>query len=321
MKYILISILFSLLFSIVVYPILKKNNRQTISIYLSERHSSKHNTPTMGGILFVIPPIIIITILLLLKVINITYNLFIVLFTYFSFFIIGIIDDLLIVKKRDNKGLSENSKLFLQIIISTIIFYLFLKGGNEPLIWIHTLNIKLNIGFLYGFFILLILTSSSNATNITDGLDGLTGGLSIFCLVAFLFIINSSGFLEGYQEIAIFVDLVLGSLIVFILYNSYPAKIFMGDAGSLSIGALIGILAILTRRELLLILVAGVFVIETITCIIQRFYYKLTKRRIFPITPIHHTFENILPEYEVVKYFYLLGIVFMLLGIIFGVNI
>ena len=317
----LISIVLSLILGIFIIPRLRLNNRQVLSIYLSERHRLKSNIPTMGGVIFIIPPILIILVLLIIKRINCSYNLLTVLFTFFSYGLIGFIDDYLIVKRHNNKGLSESSKLILQIICATIIFYLFLKGNNEPLLWIHTINFKVNIGWIYGFFILLVLTSSSNAVNITDGLDGLAGGLSLIAFITLGIITYNTGWLEGYIEISYFIFTVTGSLISFLLFNTYPAKVFMGDTGSLALGASLGIIAILTRHEVLLIIIGIVFVIETLTCIIQRIYYKFTKKRIFPMTPIHHTFEMYMKEIDVVKIFWLFGLIGGLMALIFGVCI
>ncbi len=316
------SIILSLLLAAFLIPFLKKRkDNQVLSIYLSERHSSKSNTPTMGGLIFIVPPLFIISFLLILEKINLSYNLLIVMFVYFSYAFIGFVDDYLIIRRHNNKGLSENSKLFFQILVATIVFYLYLKAGNEPLLWIHTLNFKLNIGWLYGIFILLVLTSSSNAVNITDGLDGLAGGLSLISFFTLGIITMNTGWLEGYVEISCFIFSIVGSLISFLLFNTHPAKIFMGDTGSLALGACMGIVAILTRHEVLLIIIGIVFVLETISCIIQRFYYKLTKKRIFPITPIHHTFERIMPEVEVVRIFWLIGLIFCLLSLMFVIAV
>ena len=323
MKIVLIMILcifVSFILGIILIPYLKrKKNNQVLSVYLERTHSSKSKTPTMGGLIFILPPILIMIILILLGKIELSYNLFIVLFTFFSYGLIGFIDDYLIIKRHNNNGLSESSKLFLQIIIATIIFYLFLRGGNEPLLWIHTLNIKINIGWLYGIFILIVLLSSSNAVNLTDGLDGLAGGLSVISFFTLGIITLNTGWLEGYIEITLFIFSLIGSLISFLLFNSHPAKIFMGDTGSLALGASMGVIAILTRHEVLLIIIGIVFVIETMTCIIQRIYYKFTKKRIFPMTPIHHTFEKMMPEVEVVKIFWLIGLIGSLLALLFGV--
>lgn len=323
-KIIFISILLGLLSSLVIAKILipflkNKNVRQEVSIYLKDEHKSKNHTPTMGGIIFIIPPVLIIIIGLMLNKIIFSYNLIIIIITFIMYGLIGFIDDFLIIKRHNNEGLSEVMKLFLQIISAIVFFYFFLRAGNEPLLWIHFLNLKLDIGFLYGFLILIVLVSSSNAVNLTDGLDGLAGGLSLIALITFSIILINTGWLEGYQEIAIFVFILIGSLIGFLFFNLNPAKIFMGDTGSLSLGALLGTLAILTRHEFLLIVIGIVFVIETMSCLIQRIYYKFTKKRVFPMTPIHHTFEKKYNEVLVVRIFYLIGIIGATLALIYGV--
>lgn len=310
----------SLIVGLVLLPILKKKKlNQRLSIYLENKHKNKKNVPTMGGLIFIIPTIVIMIFFLVFKKIENSYNLFICLFTFTGYSIIGFIDDYLIVYRNNNKGLSESLKLLMQVCLAIVIFYFFMIAGNEPLLWIHTLGIKWNIGWTYGIFILLVLISSSNAVNITDGLDGLATGLSIIALATFGVITTTSGWLKGYEEISIFIFLLVGSLIGFLFFNAHPAKIFMGDTGSLALGATLGIVAILTRHELLLLIIGFVFVLETMTCVIQRVYYKYTKKRIFPMTPIHHTFEKYWPEHEVVKIFWIIGLFTSMISLIFGV--
>ena len=237
-------------------------------------------------------------------------------YTLISFAFIGFIDDYLIVKKHNNKGLSKEQKFLLQVISSIIFFYLFLKAGNETLIWIKLFNIKIKLGWIYGILILFLLTATSNAVNITDGLDGLAAGLSVIAYTTFGIICWKSGWLEGYQEIAILCFLIVGGLLGFLIFNSNPAKIFMGDTGSLSLGATLVAIAILTRYEFLLILIGIVFVIETLSCIIQIIYYKTTKKRLFPMTPIHHSFEKKgWKEIDIVKLFWIVGLIASMLAL------
>ncbi|MFI3307825.1 MAG: phospho-N-acetylmuramoyl-pentapeptide-transferase [Mycoplasmatota bacterium] len=317
----LISFLISIICAIILIPFLKKlKANQSINKYLEQRHKQKAGTPTMGGLIFIIPTISTIVILLLTKKIDFSYNLLIIIFTFISYAIIGFIDDYLIVVKKNNNGLSENKKLIYQIFVSLIFFFFFMYSGNEPLLWIHTINLKLDIGFLYGLFILFVLVATSNAVNITDGLDGLAGGLSAIAFFTFGIIAFFTGWLDGYIEIAYFCFSLLGSLLGFLIFNTSKAKVFMGDTGSLTLGATLGAIAIITRHEILLILIGSVFVIETLTCIIQRFYYKLTKRRIFPMTPIHHTFEKLgMDERDIVKIFWVIGVISSMVALLFGV--
>ena len=317
----LVGFILSILIGIFLIPFLKKENiNQRLSIYLEKEHNSKKNTPTFGGIIFIVPTLLVSIILLMFNKTNISYNLLIIIITFFLYGLIGFIDDYLIVKKNNNKGLSENLKFFLQLIVSIVFFYLFIKAGNEPLLWIHIFHLKLNIGFLYGIFILFVLLSTSNAVNLTDGLDGLATGLSIISLITFGIITLNTGWLEGYIEISLLIFTLVGSLLGFLFFNINPAKIFMGDTGSLALGAILGSIAILTRHEVLLILIGIVFVIETLSCIIQRIYYKFTKKRVFLMTPIHHTFEKKgYSEVNIVRLFWLIGIISSIISLIIGV--
>lgn len=316
----MIGFVLAVMVGLILIPIFKKRNaRQRLSIYLEEQHKTKSNTPTMGGLIFIIPTLFTTVILFLLNKIDFSYSLLIVIFVFVSYSIIGFIDDYLILKRNNNKGLSENSKLLLQFIIALVFFALFMLE-NEPLLWVHSLNIKYDIGWLYGIFILLVLVASSNAVNITDGLDGLAGGLSVIAFFTFGLISLNSGWLAGYQDIALFCFILVGSLLGFLVFNVNPAKIFMGDTGSLSLGALLGTVAILTRHELLLILIGIVFVIETLSCILQRYYYKLTKKRLFPMAPLHHSFEKKgFKESDIVKIFWIVGLLAAMIAITFGV--
>lgn len=309
----IVNIVLSILIGFMLIPILKQKAYQRLNRFVSE-HSSKIGTPTFGGLIFIIP--VIITMFFLNK----SSTLFILVLTFILYGLIGFIDDLLIIIRNNNDGLSEKDKFLLQLIVAIVFFYLFLNSGNEPLLWIHTLGIKMNIGFLYGLFILLVFVSVTNAVNITDGMDGLCGSLSFIVFITLGIISLNTGWLYGYEEIALFCFSISGSLIGFLFFNLYPAKIFMGDTGSLALGAAMGSIAILTRHELLLIIICIVFVIETLTCIIQRIYYKFTRKRIFPMTPIHHTFERMgYSENDILKMFCLVGIIFSLIAIIFGV--
>lgn len=318
---VMISFLLSVCFGAFFVPFLKNRNAsQRLSVYLSEKHKKKIGTPTMGGFIFIIPSFITLFILLVMGKIKISYNLLILVFTIIGYTFIGFIDDYLIIKRNNNKGLTERQKLFLQIFVATIFFYLFMKAGNEPLLWIHSLSIKYDIGWLYGLFILFVLVASSNAVNLTDGLDGLAGGLSLIAYLTFGVISWMAGWLEGYEEIAIYSFILVGSILGFLVYNVSPAKVFMGDTGSLPLGAGLGSIAILTRHELLLVLIGIAFVIETVSCILQIIYYKLTHKRLFPMTPIHHTFEKIgWNERDIVKLFWIVGLFAAMISIVYGV--
>ena len=317
---VMIGFLFSLLIGMILIPYLKEKAYQRLNMYLIREHRNKEHTPTMSGLIFIIPTIITTILFYFTGKISFSYNLLIIFFVFIGYAFIGFLDDYLIIKRNNNKGLSESSKLFLQTIVALVFFYLFNLADNESLLWIHAFHIKLDIGFLYGLFILLCLIASSNAVNITDGLDGLSAGLSIIALSTFGIITWSTDWLLGYSDIAIFIFILVGSILGFLVYNVNPARIFMGDTGSLSLGATLASIAILTRHELLLIVIGLVFVIEMLSVILQRYYYKLTKKRIFPMAPIHHSFEKWgYTERDIVKLFWIVGFICSMIAIVYGV--
>ena len=176
------------------------------------------------------------------------------------------------------------------------------------------------MGWLYGVFILFLLVGSSNAVNLTDGLDGLAGGLSAIAFLAFGLISWGSFWIEGYQDIGIFCFVLVGSIMGFLVFNSYPAKVFMGDTGSLTLGATLATVAILTAHEISLAVIGGVFVIETLTVMIQIISVVIFKRKVFLMTPIHHHFERLgWKEGDIVKLFWIVGFLLSLLALIYGV--
>ena len=317
----MIGFLLSIVCGLIIIPVFKKqNNRQFASEFLGENHKKKHGTPTMGGFIFIIPVIITVFLLLITNKIQFSDNLFIILFVFLGYSLIGFIDDYLIVKKHNNKGLSIFQKLFLQLVIALAFFFIFLKSGHNPELYIHTLGIRLDMKWFYGIFILFVLVASSNAVNITDGLDGLAGGLSLIAFLALGLIAWNSTWVQGNQDIAIFCFILVGSILGFLFFNTNPAKIFMGDTGSLSLGATMASIAILTNHEVTFIIIAGVFILETLTVIIQLFSIKVCGRKVFLIAPIHHHFEKLgWNERDIVKCFWVIGIVLAMSGVIFAV--
>lgn len=317
----MIGFILSIICGLIFIPLLRKLHvKQKISIFLNKSHKNKDGIPTMGGLIFIVPTILTVLILLLLNKIEYTSNLFIILFVFIGYALIGFVDDFLIIKRGKNEGLTEIQKLFGQLVIAIIFFFIFLKNGHETVLNIHTLGIKIDMGWLYGLFILFVLLASSNAVNITDGLDGLSGGLSAISFLAFGLISWGSTWVSGNADIAVFCFILVGSLLGFLVFNSYPAKVFMGDTGSLSLGATLASVAILTNHEITLIIVAGVFVLETLSCIIQTLSMICFHKKVFLMTPIHHHFEKMgYKEADIVKGFWILGLVFSMGGILFGV--
>lgn len=180
----MVGFVIAMIFGYILIPILKKMKvKQNVSEYLSEQHREKNGVPTMGGLIFIIPTLLTILVLLLLDKIEFTENLFIVLFVFLGYALVGFLDDYLIIKRHNNKGLTQLQKLFGQLVIALVFFYIFINSGNDPVLSIYTLGIEIDMGWFYGIFILFVLLASSNAVNLTDGLDGLAGGLSV---IAFL---------------------------------------------------------------------------------------------------------------------------------------
>ena len=317
----MIGFIIAIIFGYILIPLLKKFKiGQNVSEYLSEQHKSKQGVPTMGGLIFIIPTLLTIFVLLLLKKMEFTENLFIVLFVFLSYALVGFLDDYLIIKRHNNKGLTQLQKLFLQLVIALIFFYIFINSGNDPVLLIYTLGIEIDMGWFYGLFILFVLLASSNAVNLTDGLDGLAGGLSLIAFVTFGLIAWNSRGIYGYQDLAIFCFILVGTLLAFLFYNTHPAKVFMGNTGSLALGATLASLAIITNHEITFVVVAGVFVVETLTCIIQTLSVIFRKKRVFLMTPLHHNFEKLgWQEQDIVKMFWVVGLILGMISIVFGV--
>ena len=308
-------------FGLFFVPFMKRKHLGQTTSKFVKQHKGKSGTPTMGGLIFIISTIVTIAALVLTNKMTITTNLIIVLFVFFGYALIGWIDDFFKIKFKSNeKGLTRLQKFVAQIILAIIIFYLYIKDGSNPNIEITGLNININLGFMYGFFILFMLVGTSNAVNLTDGLDGLAAGLSVIAFGVYGMIAWSSSWLVGYDSIAIFCFILVGGLLGFLAFNSYPAKIFMGDTGSLALGGTLAMIAMLTRREVLLAVVGGVFVIETLSVILQIASVKLRGKRLFPMTPIHHSFEKKgWSEPDIVKLFYVAGFILGAISIIYGV--
>lgn len=306
---------------LILIPMLKKLQiKQRISIFLSKNHKEKQGTPTMGGLIFIVPTILTTLILLFTDKMQFSENLFIVILVFILYAILGFLDDFLSIKRGHNEGLTEIQKLFGQLLIALVFFFIFMKSGSQPVFDVHTLGIKIDMGWFYGIFLLFVLVASSNAVNLTDGLDGLAGGLSLIAFLAFGLISWNSKYITGSEDIAIFCFILVGSLLGFLLYNTYPAKVFMGDTGSLALGGTLASVAIITSHEITLIIVAGVFVIETLSAIIQMLSIRFLGRKVFLMTPLHHHFEKLgWDERDVVKLFWTIGMLLSMAAIAFGV--
>ena len=305
----MLGFVLSLIAAVILIPILKKLKvGQSVSKLINERHLKKDGTPTIGGLIFIIPTIIIMVILHLRGSIEFNANLIILMFVFLAYGALGFVDDFLKVKFHNNKGLSIVSKLIFQT-----------NGGDSNLV-ISSLGIDWSLGWVFGIFILLVLVGTTNAVNISDGLDGLAGGLSVVAILAYGVIAWGSKWILGYQEIAIFAFVLAGAILGFLVFNTHPAKVFMGDTGSLALGGALATIAILTKHELSLLLIGGVFVIETLSSAIQIIAIRKFHKKVFLKAPLHHHFEELgWEETDRVKLFWVVGLFLAMVGLIYGV--
>ncbi|HIS86887.1 MAG TPA: phospho-N-acetylmuramoyl-pentapeptide-transferase [Candidatus Caccenecus avistercoris] len=317
----LLGFILAIITGVILIPILRRFHiGQYVSHYIGERHLKKEGTPTMGGLIFIIPTIVALVLLYFNQSIEISHNLIILIFVFLAYATLGFIDDYLKIKYHNNKGLSIVAKLLIQMIIALVFFYIFMSNGGKSDLVISSLGITIPLGWTFGLFILFLLVGSSNAVNITDGLDGLAGGLSAIAFFAFGLISWNAGWMEGYQEVAIFCFIIAGALLGFLVFNAHPAKVFMGDLGSLSLGAALATIAIITRHELSLAVIGGVFVIEAISSLIQIIAIRKFHKKIFKRAPLHHHFEVLgMNEQDIVRYFWVAGLILAMAAITYGV--
>lgn len=317
----MLGFVLSIITGVILIPLLRKLHfGQSVSLTLGERHLKKNGTPTIGGLIFIIPTIISLLLLWFRGSIEMTSNLLIVLFVFISYALLGLADDLLKIVFKNNKGLSIMFKLLMQTCIALVFFYIFIRNGGVSEIRISAINLYIYMGWTYGLFILFLLVGTSNAVNITDGLDGLAGGLSAIAFLAYGLITWNTTWLAGYQEIAIFCFVLIGALLGFLVFNTHPAKVFMGDTGSLALGGSLAAIAILTRHELSLAVVGGVFVIETLSSLIQIIAIRKFHKKVFKMAPLHHHFEKLgWEENDIVKLFWIVGLILAMLMITYNV--
>lgn len=317
----MLGFVLALISGFILIPLLKKLHiGQSVSHLINARHLKKDGTPTIGGLIFIIPTILIMFLLYFRKSVDLTPNLIILMFVFLSYGLLGFVDDFLKVRYHNNKGLPTLVKLALQTVIAIVFYIIFKNNGGESTLVITSLGLNINLGWAYGLFILLVLVGTTNAVNITDGLDGLAGGLSALAFMAYGVIAWGTTWLSGYQDIAIFSFVLVGSLIGFLFFNAYPAKVFMGDTGSLALGAALATIAILTRHEMSLILIGGVFVIETLSSLIQIIAIRKFHTKVFKKAPLHHHFEELgWAETDIVRVFWTAGFLLSMIGIIYGV--
>ena len=292
-----------------------------------QTHLTKQGTPTMGGVLIIAA--LVSSVLLWSDLTN--KYVWVVLFATLAFGGIGFWDDYLKVVKKRSTGLRAYQKFGLQILASIAIgLFLYYNTGDPNLTHLSVPFMKrllLDLGWFYIPFVTVVIVGSSNAVNLTDGLDGLAIGLVGIAATANAVIVYLGGnkivadylkilYIPGSGELAIFCGAMLGASLGFLWYNAHPAEVFMGDVGSLSLGGALGTLAVVTKHELILVVTGGIFVMETVSVMLQVASYKLTGKRIFKMAPIHHHFEQIgWPESKVIVRFWIIGMILALVSI------
>ena len=295
-----------------------------------QSHMSKHGTPTMGGVIIIIS--LLVTVLLWGRLDN--RFVWLLLFTAGMLSFVGIVDDYTKLVKKNPKGAPSWVKLVFQVVTAFVVVgYLGAYPPNElytTALSIPYLSSKvvLHLGSFYFVFAMLMIAGSSNATNLTDGLDGLAAGSVIFCACAYAVFAYTAGnavmsdylkliHVPGAGEITVFLAALIGACMGFLWYNAYPAQVFMGDTSSLMLGGVIATAAICVKQELILPIAGGIFVMETLSVIMQMGYFKATKgKRLFRMAPLHHHFElKGVQEPKVIVRFWIVGIVLMLVAL------
>ena len=325
----MVALLTSLLISFILSPwfirkLKSKQIGQQVRNDGPESHFSKQGTPTMGGGL-----ILFATLLPALLWMNVTNpNLWFVFIVTLGYGLIGFYDDYMKVAKKNTKGLSGKGKLFFQFLIAgtaCAMHYKFYQNGNVYIPFFK--NISFDLGPWYILFATFVIVGSSNAVNLTDGLDGLAIGPVITTSACYSILAYTGGhaiiseylqipYIVDSGELTIFCMCLIGAGLGFLWYNSYPAQVFMGDVGSLPLGGAIGAIAVATKNELLLTIVGGIFVVEALSVMTQVTSYKLTKKRVFAMAPIHHHFElKGWPEPKVIVRFWIISIILAIVGL------
>ncbi len=328
----ILGVLTALTISFVIGPFMirrlsMKQIGQTIRDDGPQSHLSKAGTPTMGGALILVA--IGISTLLWADLSN--RYIWVVLATTLMFGIIGFVDDYIKLVRKDPKGLRAKYKYFWQSIAGLAVAWFLFDTASSPvevtLIVPFFKAVAINLGWLFIPFVYLVIVGSSNAVNLTDGLDGLAimptvlvgSALGIFAyvagnskLAAYLLV----PYVPGAGEVVIFCGALLGAGLGFLWFNAYPAQVFMGDVGALALGAALGVLAVVVRQELVLVIMGGVFVMETVSVVLQVLSFKLTGKRIFRMAPLHHHFElKGWPEPRVIVRFWIVTVILVLIGL------
>jgi phospho-N-acetylmuramoyl-pentapeptide-transferase len=280
---------------------------QQIRIDGPQGHLKKAGTPTMGGTI-----ILLALSLAVLRFADKSMDMVILLIASLGYGLIGFLDDYIKIVYKRSLGLTAKQKLLGQLIISIIVCVLLVKIGHSTDVDIPFTHFTIAMGWLYFPFVVIMMLGTSNAVNFTDGLDGLLAGTSAVAFGAYAIIALNSTL----TDVAIFCAAMVGAVLGFLVFNTHPAKVFMGDTGSLGIGGGLALVAVLTKSEILLVVIGGVFVVEVLSVIIQVVSFKTRGKRVFKMSPIHHHFELVgWSEWRVVITFWAIGIILAAIGL------
>ncbi|MGL4819461.1 MAG: phospho-N-acetylmuramoyl-pentapeptide-transferase [Bacilli bacterium] len=274
-------------------------------------HQKKSGTPTMGGIIILIS-VLITSALSLFKLQEQWSVLALLVFLTVGYGLIGFVDDYIKVVKKRNLGLTSKQKFLSQLLVG-IAFFFILRALEVPT-WVKVpfVDEPIDFGYFYAVLVVVMLVGTSNATNLTDGLDGLLSGTAAIAFGTYAVIAYD----QNQMAVMLFCLSVVGALLGFLVFNANPAKIFMGDTGSLALGAMLAGVSMLTKQELLLVLIGGIFVIETLSVMIQVASFKTTGKRVFRMSPLHHHYELVgWSEWRIVTTFWIVGALFSFLAL------
>lgn len=290
-------------------PILRRMKfGQQIRTEGPKAHLKKQGTPTMGGII-----IMLALALASLRFAEFDIQLLILLIATLGYGLVGFLDDYIKIVFKRSLGLTAKQKLAGQLLVSLIVCVLLVKSGYSTEIHIPFVDTSFNLGWLYFPCMVVLMLGASNAVNFTDGLDGLLAGTSAIAFGAYTIIAMNN----TQPDVAIFSAAMVGAVLGFLVFNAHPAKVFMGDTGSLGIGGGLVAVAVLTKAELVLAIIGGIFLIEILSVVIQVVSFKTRGKRVFKMSPIHHHFELVgWSEWRVVITFWTAGLVFAALGLI-----
>ncbi len=271
-------------------------------------HIVKKGTPTMGGVVFLAGAAA--SLVLLAR--PFSTLLWLALLVTFWSGAIGWLDDYAKVSRSRSLGLKARSKLFWQAVLTIVVVMVLYQAGHSTEVAVPFSDIQLEVGVLYPLLVFFMITGTTNAVNLTDGIDGLAGGSGIVALMAFL-VLSS---LQGLNDLALFCAALVGAIFGFLIFNLHPARLFMGDVGSLALGGALAAVAILTKAELTLVLVGGLFILETVSVMLQVLVFRLTGRRVLLMSPLHHHFElKGWSEWQVVTFLWGLSFLFAVAGL------